>query len=717
MTVRPLPSGVGPVLAVSPAGLSFSAVDGGADPAVQSLVISNPGSQPLNWSLSSDTALIDGGQNNFLSSAFPPLAGSAQPLLQTSSPLFAAASLASSLQPDVFLGLGDASTSWVTTAQSSGTIRPRDTETLNVLIHSGSLLPGTYINTLVFSADKGAVNAPQSVSISLTVLPQCGLTLSTGSLSFTAIAGSSNPTGQSFNLMPTTSCANSLPWTATSSASWLTVTPTAGRMSANNSATLPLVNVNIGNLSAGVYLATISVMAGQSTQTITVMLTVQAPPPPTAPIMGVSTLSLNLTTTQGATNPSGQQVTIANTGQSALQWRTTINLLTSSWLGVYPSGGTITPGQTGALTVNAITKNLTPGKYVGQIVLSGSDAAGNTAGGSPQTVAVTLTVLPPCKITQPSSSSLAFSAVQGGADPSSQSLVLAASGNCLWPLSWHTTTSTPSPWLKLTPNSGAFTLSGQPATLVVAPTVNGLAAGSYSSQVSLVVTDGSGVQVGTAQTFSVALSVAQPCSLQANSNALVFALVAGATASKQVSLSDAGSCAWPVSWTTTTDSGSNAWLAVSSSSGSDTGAGGSFGVNIATGTLTPGTYKGTITVTASGSGQANVLNSPLSIPVTLTVSSQPTLSVSGIVNACVDKTCSSSSPLAAATVQLQDSSGNTVGMATTTSTGNYTISGVPTGSYKVLVGGTDANNNHYSVSVQLTVSATVTGFSINALPG
>ncbi|HEY4389515.1 MAG TPA: hypothetical protein VGN34_34170, partial [Ktedonobacteraceae bacterium] len=432
MTVRALPLDVGAVLAVAPAGLSFMAVDGGTDPSVQSLMISNPGAQPLKWNMEANSTLIGTNQDSSLSS------GAGKPSFSTP-PLFAIGSSSTVVAPGTPFGVSDASTKWIMTNQTSGTIRPHDTETLDIVIHSGKLLPGTYINTLVFSSEKSVLNIPQSISISLTVLPRCGLTLSTGALSFTAIAGRSNPSSQSFNLTPTASCTGSLPWKATSSASWLTVTPLAGQMSADNSQDQPSVGVNISNLAAGSYTAMISVIAGQSTHTISVTLNLQAPPPPTAPVMGVSTLSLNLTTTQGAASPSGQLVTIANTGQSPLHWRTTINLLATSWLGAYPSGGVISPGQTGALTVNAITKNLTPGKYAGQIVLDGSDAAGKTAGGSPQTVSVTLTVLPPCKITQPSSSSLAFSAMQGDNNPGPQSMVMAASGNCLWPLSWHVT--------------------------------------------------------------------------------------------------------------------------------------------------------------------------------------------------------------------------------------------------------------------------------------
>src|SRR6266516_5117484 len=51
MTVRPLPPNAGPVLAVSPALLSFTATDGQLNAMQQTLTVSNPGSHPLNWSL------------------------------------------------------------------------------------------------------------------------------------------------------------------------------------------------------------------------------------------------------------------------------------------------------------------------------------------------------------------------------------------------------------------------------------------------------------------------------------------------------------------------------------------------------------------------------------------------------------------------------------------------------------------------------------------
>src|SRR5437667_7280704 len=51
MSVKPLPPNAGPVLAVSPALLSFTATDGQPNSSQQTLTISNPGSHTLNWSL------------------------------------------------------------------------------------------------------------------------------------------------------------------------------------------------------------------------------------------------------------------------------------------------------------------------------------------------------------------------------------------------------------------------------------------------------------------------------------------------------------------------------------------------------------------------------------------------------------------------------------------------------------------------------------------
>src|SRR5260370_29876752 len=99
MTVRPLPPNAGPVLAVSPALLSFTATDGQTNSIRQTLTVSNPGSHTLNWSL----AAVQGLTCNWLSST----------------PL-------------------------------TGIVPPGTTESLTVNVQSQCLLPGTYTGMLNF---------------------------------------------------------------------------------------------------------------------------------------------------------------------------------------------------------------------------------------------------------------------------------------------------------------------------------------------------------------------------------------------------------------------------------------------------------------------------------------------------------------------------------------------------------------------------------------
>ncbi len=132
MTVRPLPPNVGAVLVVIPPVLSFTAFDGGANPNEQALMVNNPGSKPLKWSLT--------GNN--------PINLAAQSLV---------------------VHALDPKTGWLSTDQTSGVVVPHGTSLIHVLVNSRNLLPGVYTDMLVLSSGQGVINSPQSVSVSLTV--------------------------------------------------------------------------------------------------------------------------------------------------------------------------------------------------------------------------------------------------------------------------------------------------------------------------------------------------------------------------------------------------------------------------------------------------------------------------------------------------------------------------------------------------------------------
>ncbi len=662
MSVRPLPPNAGPVLAVSPALLSFTASDNQLNIPSQTLTVSNPGSQALNWSLT-------------------PVQGLSCP--------------------------------WLNVSPSTGTVLPGTTQSLLINVQSKCLLPGAYTTPLTFTAND-AIDTSQGVTVSMVVQPRCGLVTSTGFLAFTVVAGQTTLANQSLSLNATASCAGvSTPWSYLSTKSWLSITPGSGQLKGTTSSVVT-ASVNASGLppSPTPYFADLSFIFGQSSLTVLAQLTVQ-PAPARAPIMSASPLSLNFSNIQGQPDPTGQVVTITNNGQSPLSWHVTASPLFTSWLAASPSGGTLTPGQSGQVTVKVNTAQLTPGNYVGQIMLVGLDAKGNTAPGSPQTVIVNLMIQPPCTLSPPSSSALSFSAVQGAStNPATQTVLFTGTGSCMWPLAWNTTLTPSASWLTQTAASGSIGGTGQSGSLGISANINGLGAGTYSTTVTIAASDASGVAVqGSTQTFTVTLTILPPCILLTPTPAtLAYSLAQGQASSAPlaVALSESGTCARPVTWHA---SSSNSWLVLTANSGTDTGRGSSFGVTASAVNMPPGTYTGTISITATDSSNSTV-GSTQAVSVTLTVTG---FSISGTVFACADQICAMPQALAGATVTVMNGS-STVATTTATASGTYSFSNIPLGSYTITVAG-DASNTHYVGSLSLTLTGNASGTTIQAFPG
>ncbi len=680
MTVLPLPRNAGPVVALSPALLSFTTTDGGLDPSAQSLTISNPGSHPLSWSLA-----INDSSTTTTQWALSHAQG--------------------------------VMCNWLSATPTSGIVAPGASSVLSVNVQSQCLLPGTYLGILKFTGN-GAIDGSQAVNVSLTVQPHCGLVTSTGSLAFTVVQGQNTLANQTMNLNATASCAGSpLPWTSTSSVSWLSITPTSGQLKGTASAAVS-VSVNAANLLPKLYYGNLSFVTGQSTLTVMVQLNVQAPSS-SSPIMGASPLSLNFSNTQGQPNPTGQVVTITNNGTSTLKWYSRVTTLYLGWLGASPSGGTIAPGQTGQVTINVDTKQLTPGSYVGQVVLNGMDARGNPAPGSPQTITVTLVVQPPCAISLPSSSSLSFSAVQGAStNLPPQTVMFTGTGNCVWPVNWTTNITPTANWLALTALGGTVKGTGQSGSIGVGANITGLPAGTYSSKVIIAANDASGAAAqGSPQSFTVTLTVLPPCVLSAPSpGSLSFTVAQGTALSsvQNVTVSETGTCARPVTWTAST--GSTAWLVLLATAGTDSGSGGTIGVNINAATLLPGTYTGAITITATDSTGATVSGSGQAIPVTVTVTG---FTVSGTVVACpgsTPPTCTAPQALPGASVTVL-SGGTTVATTTADASGNFAFANIALGAYTISVAGSDASGTHYVGSLALTLTGNAISLNVQAFPG
>ncbi len=211
-----------PVLAVAPASLAFTATAGGANPAAQTVNVTNGGGGTLNWTASDN---------------------------QT----------------------------WLGVSPVSGTAPGA----VSVSVNCTGLAAGTYTGTVTVTA-AGASGSPKTVAVSLTVNPATPvLAVAPTSLAFTATAGGANPAAQTVNV--TNSGGGTLNWTASDNQTWLGVAPATGTGAAALSVSTNVSGLAAGTYTGTVTVTAAG--ASGSPKTVAVTLTVNsAPPPGTAPV-------------------------------------------------------------------------------------------------------------------------------------------------------------------------------------------------------------------------------------------------------------------------------------------------------------------------------------------------------------------------------------------------------------------------------------------------
>ena len=292
----------------------------------------------------------------------------------------------------------------------------------------------------------------------------------------------------------------------------------------------------------------------------------------------------------GNAPPSNQNV-VANSSDSSLVVTASASADTGNWLAV--SGGGSVPA---AFSISVTPQGLAPGTYHGTIVFQ-SQGAEN----SPVTIPVTL-VVSAAPVLQASPQLLSLSYQIGGTVPSIAPIQVSSSGTAL---DFQATASTDSggAWLQITSGgntSGLVTPSITPASLIP---------GTYTGTISF---SSSGV-ANSPLTVPVMLTVSTNLTLAASPNSLQFsAQQLGLQPGAQTLRISAPS---PIAITYSISPGAS-WLSV-------TGAGtttADLSVSVATANLSPGSYAALILVQA-----ALAANSPLQIPVTLTVSAAPVL--------------------------------------------------------------------------------------------
>jgi hypothetical protein len=232
------------------------------------------------------------------------------------------------------------------------------------------------------------------------------------------------------------------------------------------------------------------------------------------PSIGLSAASLNFFAAAGGANPSGQTVSITNTGGGTLSGLSaTVSYGSGSgWLSATLSATT----APATLTVQPSASGLSAGSYTATLSVA-SSVSGTTA----QSISVSFSVSSQGQTPSLwlSSSTLSFTGTVGGASPSEQTVsVNNAGGGTLSGLSATVSYGSGSGWLTAT--LGATTA---PATLTVQPTTGSLAVGTYTATVSVA----SSVSGTTAQNVTVFFTVTQAPVIGLSTSSLSFFAAAG----------------------------------------------------------------------------------------------------------------------------------------------------------------------------------------------
>src|SRR5882672_5592079 len=259
---------VPPAIGASPTSLSFAATQGGANPANQTVSISNTGGGTLSWSASDNAA-------------------------------------------------------WLTLSPASGT----GNGTVTLTAATGTLTTGSYSALVTLSATGATpVTVPVAFTVAAAPVPPA-IGASPTSLSFAATQGGANPANQTIS----NTGGGTLSWSASDNAAWLTLSPALG--TGNGTVTLTAAT---GTLTTGSYSGLVTLSAtGAANVTVPVTFTVAAAPVP--PAIGASPTSLSFAATQGGANPANQTVSISNTGVGTLSWSASDN---AAWLTLTPASGT-----------------------------------------------------------------------------------------------------------------------------------------------------------------------------------------------------------------------------------------------------------------------------------------------------------------------------------------------------------------------------------------
>lgn len=280
----------------------------------------------------------------------------------------------------------------------------------------------------------------------------------------------------------------------TSGGNWLSVSSGAS-VPASGSTGLA-ITADPSQLAPGTYSGTISISGSATTATISVLAVVTG----AQPNLLLSQTGLFFKAVAGGAASLPQTISVLNSGAGTLNFTASASTISGgNWISVSSSGGSASSSAAGSVVVSVNASALPPGSYYGTVTISATGA-----GDSPQVASVVLNVFTPADspggTVQPAG--LIFIGSAGGSDPAPQSLSITnPSPQALTFLATPFSNGNVT-WLNATPSSGSVSAT-QPATVRVAPSVQGLTAGVYLGNVSVTLIPADTTSTATPQILQV----------------------------------------------------------------------------------------------------------------------------------------------------------------------------------------------------------------------
>jgi uncharacterized protein (TIGR03437 family) len=415
--------------------------------------------------------------------------------------------------------------------------------------------------------------AQYTVPVTLNVSPSANtLSASPTSLSFSQVVGAAAPSAQQVAITSGTPTSFTI---TTNSNSFLTVSPLSGTTNSFVS-----VSVNPGTLKTGVYIDSFTITGGGGSPiSISVSYSITANTAITA-----NPMTVTFSQVAGGTAPPSQNVSLTSPTATSFTATSGQNFLTVT------SSGDTTPAT---LTLSVNAAGLVPAIYQGQVTIVGGASEVDL------TVILNVTASTASPITA-SPTSVSFSQVSGGTAPASQTVSLTSTASTPFNASSDQT------WLSVAPTSG--TAGTTAAMLTLSVNAAGLGTGVFNANVTIT---GGATTVTVPVSFTITSTA--PTAISATPSSLTFSQIAGGTAPSPQTVQLSSTT--PTNFTAASN---QTWLLVTPASGTSNTTNLSISIN-ATG-LGAGVYHGTVTVTGGAS--------PVSIPVTLTVTTAAAITAS-----------------------------------------------------------------------------------------